>query len=201
MGDLILASGSPRRRVLLERLGLPFVVLPSDVDETVPVGMHPPAVAGELALAKARAVAAAHPDKVVIGADTVVALADPPRMLGKPRDDDEAAEMLAALRGRWHAVSTGIAVLRGERVWHDVVTADVRMGDYSDDTIARYVTTGEPRDKAGAYGYQEEGRSLVAEVRGSELAVIGLPLRQLAELLLAAGVALPVTINEIVDHW
>src|SRR5690349_5390633 len=100
MDALILASGSPRRRVLLGRLGLPFAVVPSDVDETVPDDVHPVAVAGELAVAKARAVAAAHPGGVVIGADTVVALADPPRLLGKPGDDAEAAAMLGALRGR-----------------------------------------------------------------------------------------------------
>lgn len=198
---LILASASPRRRALLGRLGLPFVVLPSDVDETMPEVLLPAAVAGQLALAKARAVAAVYPEGVVIGADTVVALAAPPRLLGKPRDDAEAVEMLGALRGRWHAVSTGIAVVRGARAWHDVVTADVRMGDYSDETIARYVATGEPRDKAGAYGFQGLGRSLVGEVRGSELAVVGLPLRRLAELLLAAGVALPVALADIVDSW
>jgi len=199
MSELILASASPRRRALLGRLRLPFVVLPSDVDETVPEGMPPQAVAGQLALAKAQAVAASHPEAVVIGADTVVALADPPRLLGKPRDGAEAVAMLGALRGRWHAVSTGIAVVRGEQAWHDVVTAEVRMGDYSDETIARYVATSEPRDKAGAYGFQSLGRSLVAEVRGSELAVVGLPLRRLVELLLAAGVALPVALADIVD--
>ena len=202
MGEtLILASGSPRRRALLGRLGLTFEVLQSDVDETVPEGMLPETVAGSLALAKARAVAAAYPDRVVIGADTVVALAAPPRLLGKPSDAAEAVEMLGALRGHWHAVSTGIAVVRGDRTWHDVVTVDVRMADYSDEVIARYVATGEPLDKAGAYGYQEAGRALVAEVHGSELAVVGLPLRRLAELLLAAGVALPVAPGDIVEAW
>jgi septum formation protein len=199
--SLILASASPRRQALLGRLGLPFVILPSDIDETMPDDMPPAEVAEQLAVAKARAVALDHPGGVVIGADTVVALADPPRLLGKPRDDDEAAAMLRALRGRWHEVSTGIAVVRGDRAWHDVVTAGVWMGDYDDETIARYVATGEPRDKAGAYGYQEQGRALVAEVRGSELTVVGLPLRRLAELLLAAGVPLPVVPAELVETW
>lgn len=198
---LVLASASPRRRVLLGRLGLPFVVVPSEVDETVPEGLAPEAVAAGLAIEKARAVAIGHPEAVVIGADTVVALADPPRLLGKPADDAEAAAMLRALRGRWHAVSTGIAVVRGEASWHDVVTAGVRMGDYDDATIARYIASGEPRDKAGAYGFQGLGRALVAEVRGSELAVVGLPLRRLADLLLAAGVALPVAPEAIVEAW
>jgi septum formation protein len=199
--SLILASASPRRQALLGRLGLPFVVLPSDIDETMPEEMAPADVAEQLAIAKARAVAASHPGAVIIGADTVVALADPPRLLGKPRDDDEAAEMLRALRGRWHEVSTGVAVVRGERAWHDVVTAGVRMGDYDDETLARYVATGEPRDKAGAYGYQELGRALVAEVRGSELTVVGLPLRRLAELLVTAGVPLPVTPADVAETW
>jgi septum formation protein len=199
--SLILASASPRRQALLGRLGRPFVILPSDIDETMPDGMPPAEVAEQLAVAKARAVAAMHPDEVVIGADTVVALADPPRLLGKPRDDEDAAAMLRALRGRWHEVSTGIAVVRGDRAWHDVVTAGVRMGDYDDETIARYIATGEPRDKAGAYGYQELGRALVAEVRGSELTVVGLPLRRLAELLLAAGVPPPVTPGDLAETW
>jgi septum formation protein len=187
--------------MLLGRLGLPFVIVPSDIDETMPEGMAPAEVAEQLAVAKARAIAATRPDAVVIGADTVVALADPPRLLGKPRDDDEAAAMLRALRNRWHEVSTGIAVVRGDRAWHDVVTAGVRMGDYDDEAIARYVATGEPRDKAGAYGYQGYGRALVAEVRGSELTVVGLPVRRLAELLLAAGVPLPVTPADLAETW
>lgn len=198
---LILASASPRRQALLGRLGLPFVVVPSDVDETVPEGVAPEDVAVRLAVEKARAVAALHPEGVVIGADTVVALPDPPRLLGKPGDDAEAAAMLRALRGRWHAVSTGVAVARDGTVLQAVVTADVRMGEYSDEAIARYVATGEPRDKAGAYGFQGRGRSLVAEVRGSELTVVGLPLRRLAELLLAAGVPLPVDPATIAEVW
>ena len=198
---LILASASPRRQALLGRLGLPFVVVPSDVDETVPEGLTPEQVAEGLAVEKAQAVAALHPERVVIGADTVVALADPPRLLNKPLDDDEAAAMLRALCGRWHAVSTGLAVVRGDAVWRGVVTAGVRMADFDDDTIARYVATGEPRDKAGAYGFQGQGRALVAEVRGSELAVVGLPLQRLAELLLAAGVVLPVTPADVAETW
>ena len=183
--ELILASASPRRQALLGRLGLPFVVLPSEVDETVPDGLAPEEVAGRLAVEKAEAVAALHPDRVVIGADTVVALADPPRMLGKPRDDDEAAAMLRALRGRWHAVSTGIAVVRGGRVWRDVVTAGVRMGDFDDATIARYVATGEPLDKAGAYAIQEHGERIVAGISGSFSNVVGLPVERLRDELRA----------------
>jgi len=198
---LILASGSPRRRELLGRLGLPFIVLPSDVDEMVPPGMTPEEVARTLARQKA-AVAAAWPGRVVIGADTVVI----PRpgegmILGKPRDDADASRMLRALRGRWHRVATGIAIIRDDREWHDVIGADVRMADYSDDDIATYVASGEPRDKAGAYAVQGLGGRLVAEVSGSELTVVGLPLHRLAALLAEAGVALPIDPATLPDRW
>jgi septum formation protein len=200
--SLVLASSSPRRRELLGRLGLPFVIVPSDVDETLPDGAEPARAAEGLAIAKARAIAATRPGQTVIGADTIVVLdGTPPRILGKPRDDDEAGAMLRALRGRWHSVSTGVAVVRDDQVWHDVVTAGVRMGEFSDAEIAGYVASGEPRDKAGAYAIQGLGGRLVVEVRGSELAVVGLPLRRLAELLRASGVALPVEPEAIVDRW
>lgn len=196
---LILASASPRRRELLARLGLPFDVAPSAVEEVAPVGLAPAAVARELALAKARAVAADWPGRVVIGADTVVALDGV--IFGKPRDDAEAATMLRALRGRRHSVSTGVAVVRDGRACRDVVTAGVSMRAYGDEEIARYVATGEPRDKAGAYAVQGLGGALVAEVRGSELAVVGLPLRRLAEILRECGVALPVEPAALADTW
>jgi len=215
VAPLILASASPRRRELLGRLGLPFIIVPSDVDETTGSGLTPDAVAGTLALIKAHTVAAGHPGQVVIGADTVVAFDDlqptilgKPRddaeattILGKPRDDAEATWMLRALRGRWHRVSTGIAVIRAGREWHDVVTAEVRMGDYSDEEIVGYVASGEPHDKAGAYAIQGLGGRLVAEVRGPELTVVGLPLRRLAELLQDAGVVLPIDPATIIDRW
>ena len=197
--SLVLASASPRRRALLGRLGLPFEVVPSDADETPPPGLGPEEAAVELALAKALAVATRRPDQVVIGADTIVAVDG--AMLGKPRDDDEAAAMLGRLRGRWHTVSTGVAVVRDDRACSDVVTARVRMHDYHDDAIARYVASGEPRDKAGAYAVQGLGGALVAEVQGSELAVVGLPLRRLAELLRECGVAVPIDPAAIVEAW
>ena len=196
---LILASASPRRRALLGRLGLPFEVVPSGADEAEPAGVAPAAVAEALALVKARAVATAHPGRMVIGADTIVALDG--ASLGKPRDAADAAAMLRRLRGHWHAVSTGLAVVRDGRACHDVVTAAVRMRDYGEVEIARYVAGGEPLDKAGAYAVQGLGGALVAEVRGSELAVVGLPLRRLAELLIACGVVLPVDPATLVDRW
>lgn len=199
---LILASGSPRRQELIGRLGLPFIVLPSDVAEMIPPGLAPEEVARLLARQKAAAVAARQPGRVVIGADTVVIpYPGQPTLLGKPRGDADAARMLRALRGRWHRVATGIAVVRDGQEWHDVVSADVRMGDYSDAEIATYVASGEPRDKAGAYAVQGLGGRLVVAVAGSELAVVGLPLRRLAALLDAAGVAVPVDPATIADRW
>ncbi len=199
---LILASASPRRRELLGRLGLPFLVVPSDVDETTAEDLAPEVVAETLALVKARTVARDYPQQVVIGADTVVAIHDQqPILLGKPQDHAEATWMLQTLRGRWHQVSTGIAVIHGSQAWHEVVTAKVRMGDYSDAEIAAYVASGEPADKAGAYALQGLGGRLVAEVCGSELAVVGLPLHRLAALLAAAGVTLPVDPTTLPDRW
>jgi septum formation protein len=199
---LILASASPRRREILARLGLPFVVVPSDAEEVVPEGLSPAAVAQALADKKALVVARRYPDATVIGADTVVALPGPPPCIfGKPRDDADATAMLRALRGRWHEVSTGLAVVRDREMWRDTITVAVRMRAYTDDEIARYIASGEPRDKAGAYAVQGLGGALVAAMRGSELAVVGLPLRHLAELLLASGVELPIEPAAIVDAW
>jgi septum formation protein len=199
---LVLASASPRRLDLIRRLGVPFIVAPSDVDETTPPGLAPETVATSLALLKARAVATQYPGHVVIGADTVVIPHDDqPTILGKPRDDADATRMLRLLRDRWHRVATGIAVVRKGAEWSDVVSAGVRMGAYSDAEIAGYVASGEPRDKAGAYAVQGLGGRLVVEVNGSELTVVGLPLRRLAELLQDAGVALPIAPAAIVDRW
>ena len=199
---LILASASPRRQALIGRLGLPFLVAPSEVDETTVPGLAPEAVAQSLALLKARAVATQYPGHVVIGADTVVIpYDDRPTILGKPRDDADAARMLRLLRDRWHRVATGIAVVRDDAEWCDVVSAGVRMGNYSDADIAAYVASGEPHDKAGAYAAQGLGGRLVVEVRGSELTVVGLPLRRLAELLQEAEVTLPVDPTTIIDRW
>ncbi len=199
---LILASASPRRLELIGRLGLPFIVAPSDVDETTAPGLAPEVVATSLALLKARAVATQYPGHVIIGADTVVIpYDDQPTILGKPRDDADATRMLRLLRDRWHRVATGIAIVRDGAEWSDVVSARVRMGDYSDAEIAGYIASGEPHDKAGAYAVQGLGGRLVVDVNGSELTVVGLPLRRLAELLQDAGVTLPIAPASIVDRW
>lgn len=185
--NLILASGSPRRREILGRLGVPFTVEVSDVDETPRPDEGPEELALRLARAKARRVAARHDSGLVIGADTVVAREG--QIYGKPADAAEAAAMLRALRGGPHLVATGIAVVRAddgaERT--TVVPATVVMRPYSDDEIAAYAATGEPLDKAGAYGAQGEGRRLIDRVDGPFLTVVGLPLDELIPLLRELG--------------
>jgi len=186
---LILASGSPRRREILGRLDVDFTVEPSDADETPLEGEGPEELAARLALGKAREVVARHRDEaaLVIGADTVVWRAG--RLFGKPRDRAEAAEMLRLLRDGQHLVVTGLAVVRAsdgaERV--ATVPAAVVMRAYSDAEIAAYVATGEPLDKAGAYGAQGEGARLIERVDGPFLTVVGLPLDELMPLLHELG--------------
>ena len=184
---LILASSSPRRREILGRLGVPFSVEPGDIDETPHPGEGPEELAVRLALAKARVVAARHAEGLVIGADTVVAREG--RLLGKPRDDAEAAETLRALRGGPHLVITGVAVVRASdgATRTAAVPATVLMRPYDDDEIADYVATGEPLDKAGAYGAQGHGGRLIERVDGPFLTVVGLPLDDVLSLLWELG--------------
>ncbi len=187
--SLILASGSPRRREILGRLDVPFTVEPSDVDETPRAGEGPEDLAARLTLGKARDVAARHhgEEALVVGADTVVWRDG--RLFGKPRDEAEAGEMLRLLRDGQHLVVTGLAVVRAsdgeERV--ATVPAAVVMRAYSDAELAAYVDTGEPLDKAGAYGAQGEGARLIERVDGPFLTVVGLPIDQLLPLLHELG--------------
>jgi len=184
---LILASGSPRRREILGRLGAPFSVEPSGVDETPQPGEGAESLAERLALSKARDVASRHDEGLVIGADTVVAREG--RIYGKPRDAADAAEMLRLLRDGQHLVVTGLAVVRASdgATRTTVVPAAVRMRPYGDEEIAAYVATGEPLDKAGAYGAQGEGAALIARIDGPFLTVVGLPIDELIPLLRELG--------------
>jgi septum formation protein len=180
---LILASGSPRREILLRQTGLEFDVEPSGAEETIPEGVPPRELAERLAVEKARLVVARRFSGLVIGADTVVVLKG--RILGKPADASEAAEMLRSLSGREHQVITGIAVIdaaSGE-MRSDAVSTVVKFAPLSQDAIDRYVATGEPLDKAGGYGIQGFGALLIERIDGCYFNVVGLPLRRLAELL------------------
>lgn len=181
-GPLVLASGSPRRRELLGRLGIPFDVVTADVDETPGAGESPSELVDRLAAAKAVAVSRQRPGAVVIGADTVVAVDG--EILGKPADADDARRMLQTLSGRWHDVHTGIALaVDGAVAAGAVVRTAVRFAELTDAEICWYVATGEPLDKAGAYALQGAGGALVAAVAGSPSNVVGLPLAELAACL------------------
>ncbi len=189
--SLVLASGSPRRRELLAALGIPFTVVVSNEPEPLLEGIAPREQSVQLALRKARAVAATTSDGWVLGADTIVVLDG--EILGKPADPKDAVAMLHRLRGRDHEVYTGLALVNaatGEE--HTTsVAADVTMRDATDAEIAAYVATGEPLDKAGAYGIQGLGGALVAAYEGCFNTIVGLPLCGVAAVLREASVALP----------
>ncbi|MGE0228571.1 MAG: nucleoside triphosphate pyrophosphatase [Dehalococcoidia bacterium] len=170
---LILASGSARRPELLASLGVLFEVQPAGVDESS-TERDPERLACELALRKASAVAAREPRAVVIGADTLVTLDG--RFYGKPVDAAQATETLRALRGRTHQVVSGVAVVGPQGTEVTAVVTRVTMRPYSDDDIDRYVATGSPLDKSGAYAIQDAVFAPVVSYEGCMCSVIGLPL-------------------------
>jgi septum formation protein len=175
---LVLASGSPRRRELLEQLGLNPMIRPSDVDESRGEYESPLEYVHRLAIDK---VGEPLPNEVIIAADTIVALGD--KTLGKPGSDASAVAMLRELSGRTHLVHTGVAACRGDRLLSTVITTSVKFASITGPQIAWYVATGEPHDKAGAYGIQGAGGLFVDEIDGSYTNVVGLPLAQTFGLL------------------
>lgn len=176
---MILASASPRRIDILHQVGLSPTVSPQDVDETALPDEHPTALVERLSRAKAHAcVEATATDELVIAADTIVWDEDGD-VLGKPADPEEARAMLRTLSGRTHHVSTGVCLLAGDVERSFVETTDVRFFELTDDQIDAYVATGDPLDKAGAYGYQSLGCTLVEGIRGDYYNVVGLPIGRL----------------------
>ena len=185
---IVLASSSPRRQDLLKQIGLSFSIEHADVDESVLSGEDPEEHTLRLAREKAKAVALRRGPAIVIGADTVVVVDG--RILGKPADLEDAQRMLFLLSGREHRVISGVAVLASDRGALDVrnaVTA-VRFRTLGRDEVAAYVATGEPLDKAGAYGIQGRGALLVESIRGCYFNVVGLPLSLLGTMLAPYGV-------------
>ncbi|MGE5554482.1 MAG: Maf family protein [Betaproteobacteria bacterium] len=183
---LILASASPRRRELLRLLGHPFRTVPSRALEPPFPGGDPAEYVVELARAKARQVAAGRRrPATVLGADTVVVLDD--RVFGKPRDGGEAAAMLEALAGRAHRVITGVVLVAPDGEEAASVQTKVTFRPLTAAQIARYVATGEPLDKAGAYAIQGRGAVLVTGLDGDYFNVVGLPVATVAELLARRG--------------
>ncbi len=178
---LILASQSPRRAELLGRLGIEFDVHPADIDESYADHEMPADHAERLAREKAVVVARARTGALVIGSDTIVVLGND--VLGKPRDQAEAVEMLLRLAGREHEVFTGIAVTDGERIESALERVTVRFRPLDRRACERYVATGEPLDKAGAYGIQGFGSALVEAITGDYFAVMGLPVVRTLQML------------------
>ena len=183
---LVLASASPRRRALLEQLGIPLRIDPAHLDENVRAGEPAERYVLRLAREKAEAVQVRHPNVRVLAADTSVVLDG--EVLGKPATTDEALRMLRRLCGRTHQVMTAVAVAgAGERL----VTAGVTFALADDAALRWYVSTGEPMDKAGAYAVQGIGGFLVERIEGSHSAVVGLPLVETVALLRESGYLLP----------
>lgn len=190
MKEIILASSSPRRKELLERLGLKFRVEGSDSPEGPDPSLKPESLVKSLALKKARAVAPKYPGALIIAADTLGVLRG--KILGKPGDAADAMTMLEALSGKTHRVITGLAVLDGVtgKVLTRVVTTRVTFRRLSRREIDSYVETGEPLDKAGAYAIQGRGALLIKEIKGDYFNVMGLPLGALCQALKRFGVYL-----------
>jgi len=185
---LVLASASPRRHELLAKLVAEFEVVVSSVDEDALTVADPYETARILALAKARAVLELRPDALVIGGDTVVTLEG--EQLAKPVDEADAKRMLRRLSGKTHTVVTGVAVVTSEEETVQSAATEVTFRDLSNEDIDEYVATGEPMDKAGAYGIQAGAEPFVAKVEGSLTNVIGLPLEILQPML--ARLSVPV---------
>jgi septum formation protein len=190
--SIYLASRSPRRQELLGQIGVKFEVIEVDVDEAVMAGESARDYVERLARAKAeagwqRVQKGKLPEAPVLGVDTTVAVDG--RILGKPADDREAAEMLSALSGRLHEVLTALALKFGSRLESAVSVSKVRFKTLTKEEIARYVATGECEGKAGAYGIQGQAARFVAELRGSFSGVVGLPLYETAQLLERIGSA------------
>ncbi len=182
---VILASQSPRRRELLALIGIAHEVHPADVDESVPPDEAPVPHCERLARAKAHTLAVEHPDAVVIGSDTIVVIDGD--ILGKPGDRADAIAMITRLSGRTHTVFTAVAVAHGGVTLSGVESVSVTFRPLDAAQIAAYVDTGEPMDKAGAYGIQGFGATNVERIDGDYFAVMGLPLGRLVGLLRDLG--------------
>src|SRR4051812_12654818 len=185
MQNLILASSSPRRKELLENLHLSFITVSSDVDESYDPEWKPDQVVMELSHRKAMEVSQKNPNSYVVGSDTVVVVDQ--TILGKPKDREEAFSMLKKLSGRTHSVYTGVSIIAPTEERNFFEKTDVVFWELSDEEILQYMDTGEPFDKAGAYGIQGFGSLLVKRITGDYFAVVGLPVSRTLRELKKAG--------------
>lgn len=178
---LILASGSARRQKLLRDAGLEFDIEVSDVEEFFDPQKNPEDIVTDLALQKAQSVFSKHPEDTVIAADTIVVFGND--ILGKPENEQDAYRMLKLLSNETHSVFTGVAILKGEEKRVFFSRSDVTMKALSDLEIHNYIATGEPMDKAGAYGIQGDGGALVDHFSGDFFTIVGLPLKDVLQSL------------------
>lgn len=177
MGEIILASASPRRQELLKDIVSDFKVVVSSAKEVVPSGMKTEDIPKHLALLKAEDVLLKCPDAVVIGSDTIVVVDD--KVLGKPKDEEDAFYMLKSLSSRKHFVMTGCAIASSSKKLSFTVSTEVEFFELTDDEIKSYIKTKDSFDKAGAYGIQSQGKTLVKAIYGDYYSVVGLPVGRL----------------------
>ncbi|MBQ2972908.1 MAG: septum formation inhibitor Maf [Clostridia bacterium] len=176
MKKIILASSSPRRKELMSTAGLDFEIIVKEVDESIPDGTSPVDAAKMTAKKKALAVAKDFENCTVIGADTIVVTDG--KILGKPVDKEDACRMLRMLSGIEHEVITGVCIASGEKIDNFAVTSKVKFYELTDEEIEAYVATGEPMDKAGSYGIQGRGCTLVERIEGDYFNIVGLPVAE-----------------------
>lgn len=186
MKDFIVASASPRRKEILSMGGFGFRIIPSDCDETIKEKLSPEETVKVLAERKALSVLSENENSVVLGCDTVVALGD--EILGKPSDREDAFKMIKALSGKTHRVCTGVCIADKDKIKSFVSVAEVEFYELSDETAESYVATGECDDKAGAYGIQGLGGTLVKSIKGDYYAIVGLPYAETVRVLSEFGI-------------
>lgn len=187
--EIILASGSPRRKELLEMLGVKdFKIIPAKGEEKDIPGATPDELVKALSLAKATEVSKEHKDSLIIAADTIVWHNN--KVLGKPSSKENAFEMLSSLSGKTHEVYTGVSLILEDRILSQSVMSSVTFKNLSEDEINAYIETGEPMDKAGAYGAQGKAALFVEKINGDFFNVMGLPLCTLGQMLEKLGVKL-----------
>ncbi len=190
VGNLVLASASPRRQEMLKNIGINFDIIHAEVDEQIQSGDSPAEYVRRIAAAKSLAVSSQYPGAWVLGADTAVVVED--EILGKPADIDHARRMLMDLSGRYHEVWTGFCMSRhGESVLSRTVKTEVTFIELSEKICDAYLATGEFHDKAGSYGIQGQGGFLVEKISGSYTNVVGLPLAEVVQEMLRLGIVHP----------
>lgn len=188
--NIVLASSSPRRKQLLEQIGVDFIVDPSTIDEVIPEGVSPSQLVQILALQKARDVAAGYSEGLIVGADTIVVVDG--AVLGKPKDNQDAFAMLSSLQGKEHQVYTGIALINSSNNVFDTgyECTKVYFNSMTEDEINGYIASGETAGKAGAYGIQGLGSIFINRIEGCYFNVVGLPLSRLYIMLQRQGIDL-----------